>query len=91
MQKRANIIVSGRVQGVFYRASAKVKAEELNLAGWVKNLPNGSVEILAEGDEKDLKEFIKWCYNGSSGAQVKKVETVWSEFEGRFDKFELLM
>lgn len=90
MKKSANIIISGRVQGVFYRASARKKAEELNLVGWVKNLPNENVEILAEGEERDLKEFIKWCYNGSSGAQVAKVETKWNEFEGGFDKFEIL-
>lgn len=91
MKKRADIIVSGKVQGVFFRIYAKQKAEELKLAGWVKNASNGNVEILAEGEEKNLKEFIKWCYNGSSGARVEKVEVNWNEFEGRLDKFEILV
>lgn len=90
MKKRANIIVSGKVRGVFFRVYAKQKAEELGLTGWVKNSLNGQVEIVAEGEEKNLKDLVKWCYNGPSGAEVKKVEVKWNEFEGRLDKFEIL-
>lgn len=87
MKKRANIIISGKVQGVFFRVCAKQKAEELKLAGWVKNAQNGQVEIVAEGEEKDLKEFIKWCYNGPSEASVKKVTVKLEGYKGEFDVF----
>ncbi len=83
--------MSGKVQGVFYRANAKKKAEELDLKGWVKNTPDDKVEIMAEGEEDKLREMIKWCYNGSSGATVDKVEEAWMEAEKKFDKFEILL
>lgn len=91
MKKRANIIVSGRVQGVFYRASAKRKAEEIGLTGWVKNAPDNKVEIMAEGEEDKLREMIKWCYNGSRWAVVDKVETEWMKYGKKFDKFEIIV
>lgn len=91
MKKRVKIIVSGKVQGVFYRANAKRKAEELGLTGWVKNTPNNKVEILAEGEEDKLREMAEWCRNGSSGAIVDKVEAKWMESEKKFDKFEIIV
>ncbi len=91
MLKKIHLLISGKVQGVFYRANAKRKAEELNLKGWVKNAPDNKVEIMAEGEEDKLREMIKWCYNGSSGAVVDKVEAEWMECEKKFDKFEILL
>jgi acylphosphatase len=94
MKKCVHIIISGKVQGVFYRTKTKERAEELNLTGWVKNTSNGRVEVLAQGDEKGLKELVEWCYNGPRGARVERVEVDW---EGRglerfeFDKFEILL
>ncbi len=90
MKKRANITVSGKVQGVFFRVYAKQKAIDLKLSGWVKNLLNDQVEIMAEGEEKNLKELAEWCYNGPKGAKVEKVITGWKEYRGEFDKFEIL-
>jgi acylphosphatase len=95
MKRCLKIIISGKVQGVFYRIKTKEKAEELNLIGWVKNALNGKVEILAQGDERDLKELIEWCYNGSREARVERVEVEWKEKElerkSEFDKFEILL
>ncbi len=85
--KRAHIWVSGRVQGVWYRATARDVAQRLGLAGWVRNLPDGRVEIVAEGDETALQEFIKWCWEGPPLARVDNVEVVWEPFKGEFDTF----
>lgn len=68
-----SIIVKGKVQGVFFRASAKRAAEDLNLNGWVKNLPDGNVEILISGDKPQIEEFIKWCNAGPENARVKEI------------------
>lgn len=73
MRKHFNIRVSGRVQGVFFRASTKTSADQLNISGFVRNEPDGSVYIEAEGEEKKLEEFIDWCHKGPTSAQVDKV------------------
>ena len=91
MKKLVHIIISGSVQGVFYRAEARKQAEELDLTGYVRNMPDSRVEILAEGEEKNLREFIKWCYNGSDNAVVNEVKVKWAEYEEKFDKFEILV
>ena len=74
MKIHQTIIISGKVQGVYYRASAKQKAEALNLTGFAQNLPNENVLIEAEGNETSLKEFINWCRRGPANAIVKDVE-----------------
>jgi acylphosphatase len=74
-----NISVKGKVQGVFFRAYTKKKAEELGLNGFVKNVKDGSVYIEAEGEENILIEFINWCYKGSPGSKVESVESAKSE------------
>lgn len=68
-----HLIIKGKVQGVFYRASAKDKALELGIRGWVKNIPDGHVEILANGNKQDLEKFIEWCSKGPSKAIVDDV------------------
>ena len=68
------IRITGRVQGVFFRSSTKEKADELGVAGWVKNVSDGSVEVFAEGDEQKLQELIGWCRKGPEQAQVERVE-----------------
>lgn len=68
------IKVSGKVQGVFYRASAKEAAERLGVKGWVRNEEDGSVLIEAEGTEGQIKDFIGWCRQGPPFAQVEKVD-----------------
>ncbi len=69
-----HIIVKGKVQGVFFRKNAKQKADELNITGWVRNTDNGNVEILAQGAEDSIAQFIDWCKDGSAKAAVSDVE-----------------
>ena len=71
--KCVQIQVSGKVQGVWFRASTQRKANELNIKGIVKNLPNGDVYIEAQGEEKDLEYFKKWCHEGSDHSRVDNV------------------
>lgn len=68
------IIIRGRVQGVFFRASAKEKAEELQVTGTVRNLPDGNVEVVATGREQDLHDLTEWCKSGPPRAKVSEVE-----------------
>lgn len=74
MIQHFDIVVSGRVQGVFYRASTVEKAKSLGIKGIVKNLPDGSVAIEAEGDVNILKLLVDWCKQGPPMAKVEKVE-----------------
>ena len=76
-----HIIVHGLVQGVFFRASAQARATELGLAGWVRNLSNGTVEIHAEGDKDALRHFIEWCQKGPPFAKVSQCELHWIDPE----------
>ena len=68
------IIIRGRVHGVFFRASAREKAEELRVTGTVRNLPDGSVEVVATGREQDLHDLAEWCKSGPPRAKVSDVE-----------------
>lgn len=74
MKLRAKVIISGRVQGVFFRANTKQKAEQLGLTGWVRNRFDGKVEALLEGEEKVVQEMINWFHKGPSSAKVDNVE-----------------
>lgn len=87
MKKRVHLIISGMVQGVFFRASASSAARKLGLSGWVKNVPNGAVELVAEGEEESLKKLIGWCRTGPSGARVEQVDTKWIEATGEYEGF----
>ena len=91
MFKRVHLLITGKVQNVSYRINAKRKAEEFDLAGWVKNIPDGRVEILAEGKKENLKKMIDWCHNGSDYAIVNEVKIEWAEYEEKFDKFIILV
>lgn len=68
-----HLTIKGRVQGVYYRASAKEAAEQLNISGWVKNTVEGHVEIAAAGDDEAIDRFIDWCKQGPVRAIVKEV------------------
>ncbi len=72
-EKRFQITITGKVQGVFFRHSAKRKADELGISGFVRNMPESSVYIEAEGEEKVLQEFIAWCRKGPELARVDHV------------------
>jgi acylphosphatase len=70
------------VQGVFFRAEARDRARSLGLAGFVRNLPDGTVEAVFEGEEERVESMVSWCRRGPSGANVETVEVEWSEPEG---------
>lgn len=74
MIKHLNIKISGFVQGVFFRVSAKEKAEKLRIKGFARNEEDGSVYIEAEGDKDSLDKFLAWCNDGSEAATVEKIE-----------------
>lgn len=78
-KERAHVYISGDVQGVFFRDSTRKKAEELDLKGWVKNMPDGRVEALFEGPANDVQRILAWCREGPSQATVEDVE---AEHEG---------
>jgi acylphosphatase len=76
---RARVIVSGRVQGVFFRVETRSKAVSLGLSGWVRNLADGSVEAVFEGDRPLVEKAIDWCRHGPPGAAVARVDATWEE------------
>ena len=88
-KKRVHIIVLGKVQGVFFRASTKDTAERLGLNGLVKNNPDGTVEVVAEGDEKQLQKLIDWCHIGPDRSIVSSVEIDWSPYAAEFQDFDI--
>jgi acylphosphatase len=87
--KRVRLLVTGKVQGVAFRAHTRETARALGLTGWVRNLPDGSVEILAEGPEKPLEDFIAWCRKGPRSARVAAVTVEWSAPTGEHPSFEI--
>jgi acylphosphatase len=89
MKARAHIWVAGRVQGVFFRDHTRRWAVSLNLTGWVKNLRDGRVEVLAEGEKKDIDQLIKKLERGPDLAQVDRVDTEWNSFKGEFNDFQI--
>ena len=89
-QKRVHLIVRGRVTGVYFRAATQREARRLGVTGWVKNRPDGSVELLAEGDEDQVKEIIGWAHHGPSAARVDQVDVRWRSYTGEFSDFRIV-
>lgn len=89
MKKRVIIRVYGFVQGVNFRYYTMREAQNLGLSGWVKNEEDGSVTILAEGEEEDLKKLIEWAKRGPNWAEVEKIEVNWQEAKDEFERFEV--
>ena len=87
--KRIHLIAYGNVQGVFYRSNARKKASELGLKGFVRNLPDGAVEVVAEGAENNINELIKFCKNNPGYSNVDKVEIKKEKPTNEFDGFEV--
>jgi acylphosphatase len=86
---RATLVISGLVQGVFYRASAQKEASRLGLVGEIRNLPGGNVEAIAEGEKAAIEEFATWCRRGPPAARVHDVEISWAEPTGEFRAFRV--
>ena len=76
-----HLLIKGKVQGVFYRASAKDVAEQLCINGWIRNTKEGDVEAIVSGEENRIKEFIEWCKKGPRKAEVIKVTVTEKENE----------
>jgi acylphosphatase len=84
---RVHLLIDGRVQGVFYRAFTRELAQGLGLKGWVRNLRNGRVEVLFEGDKGIIERAIKECYVGPPGARISKIEVQWEPYKGDQEEF----
>lgn len=82
-----HVYVSGRVQGVNYRYSTVMQAKKLGLKGWVKNLYDGRVEVLFEGEAELVDQMLSWCHQGPPMAYVTQVETFKKQYSGNFDDF----
>lgn len=86
---RAHAIITGKVQGVFFRLETKYAAEGFGVAGWVRNKKDGSVEAVMEGDETRVTSLLAWCRKGPSNARVSHVEVTWQDPTGEFETFDV--
>ena len=87
MKSKVHVIISGRVQGVWFRASTKKRAEQLGITGCVRNTFDGNVEAVFEGDEKIIEEMLEWCNHGPPLAKVDNVEVEKQPVSDEFDQF----
>lgn len=87
MQKRLHLWITGRVQGVSFRYHARERARALGLTGWVRNLIDGRVELVAEGAAEDLRALLDWCEDGPAAARVDRVDHRESPASGEFTDF----
>ena len=86
---RVHLIISGFVQGVFFRSNTQEKAKEIGVFGWVRNLGDGRVEAVFEGEKERVEEMIGWAKKGPELARIENVEIKWEEYQGEFDDFEI--
>ncbi|MDH7477800.1 MAG: acylphosphatase [Candidatus Bathyarchaeota archaeon] len=89
MKVRAHVFVSGMVQGVFFRSKTQYEAKKRGVTGWVRNLPDGRVEAVFEGEEEKVKELVNFCRRGPPGARVTYVDVRWENYTGEFRDFEI--
>lgn len=89
MKVRAHVYVSGRVQGVFFRSDTRDEAVRHGVTGWVRNLPDGRVEAVFEGEKEKVDKLIEFCRRGPPGARVTKVEVSWETPTGEFKDFKI--
>lgn len=88
-QLRAHVIISGRVQGVFFRMETRRMAHLIGVKGWVRNMIDGRVEAVFEGDEEKVLSILKWCGQGPLNADVTGTEVGWEPFSGEYDSFDI--
>lgn len=86
---RAHVYVSGRVQGVFFRENTRRLAQKMGVTGWVRNLPDGRVEAVFEGEKEAVRKMIEFCKRGPPAARVDDVEIIWEKPRGEFLDFEI--
>lgn len=87
--KRLHAVVRGRVQGVGYRATTLHEARRRNLTGWIRNLPDGNVEVLVEGDEPTVLDFLEFLRRGPLGARVNGIDTDWAAARSDLQTFDI--
>jgi acylphosphatase len=87
--KRIHVYISGIVQGVFFRAATRCAAADFNLTGWVRNMDNGRVEAVLEGEDVEVDKMIAWCKVGPPAARVEKVVTAEEHYTGGFQDFSI--
>jgi acylphosphatase len=88
-EARAHVVVSGRVQGVFFRAATTDEARTREVKGWVRNLPGYQVEAVFEGPEEAVRGIVEWCQEGPPFAAVREVKVQWEEPTGEFEDFHI--
>lgn len=89
MKTNKHVIITGEVQGVWFRASTKQKAEQLGIKGWVKNTSDGKVEAFFQGTENKVKKILEWCKNGPSLAEVLDVQVEDASYDNVYDDFKI--
>lgn len=87
--KRVHLLIKGRVQGVYFRQGMMETAEKNNVLGWVRNLPDDSVESILEGNDSNVDAVIEWARFGSAGAVVKELKITEENYVGEFSDFEI--
>lgn len=87
---RVHLFIKGKVQGVFFRQAMKVKAKKNHVVGWVKNLKDGRVEAVLEGEDLDVSNVVEWCHAGPANARVEDVEIRNEKYKEEFTKFDVL-
>ena len=90
MKARCHVFVSGKVQGVFFRANTRDLALLLGINGFVRNLPDGRVEAVFEGDKEKIEKMIEFCKEGPPGAIVEKIDVNWEEYKVEFKDFKII-
>ena len=89
-KQRVRLFIKGKVQGVFFRQALKVTAKKNKVTGWVRNLKDGRVEALLEGEDENVSALVEWCHGGSANARVEDIEIKNENFQGEFSKFDVL-
>ena len=88
-KSRAHVLISGRVQGVFFRAYTQRAAQERGVKGWVMNTRDGRVEAVFEGEKENVEDMLRWCHQGSPMSEVSNVSVGWEEHTGEFKDFSV--
>ncbi|MBM4293423.1 MAG: acylphosphatase [Deltaproteobacteria bacterium] len=86
---RVHVLIEGRVQGVFFRAHTRDEARARGINGWVRNLPDGRVEAVFEGNRASLNSMLVWCHKGPPYAYVEKVDVQWQPYQGDLGDFRV--
>jgi len=84
---RAHVLISGRVQGVLFRLNTKKEADELGISGWVRNLADGRVEAVFEGDKGNVEQMVDWARRGPIWAKIDDFSVIWEDYSGEFTAF----